>query len=261
MTLFKKTLTACAVTSLFVATPILANNSCNVNLSGQVNIDKSTIEFFAEDNNKQSLYKIENDKSLLINNSSVSLTAKQQALVTQYSQNIKALVPQVETVVVEGVELAIDGVNLAFNGLLGEGNQLAKNLTQELEVIRDDALARYSLEKGFTVGGDNDELQADEFESKIESAVERSITNSMGVILIALGQEMLSANGEGENFETRMEKFGETIEVEMESRTEAIEAKAQELCHAIAKVDVIEEQLKSSIDALSNINVVTVSVK
>lgn len=258
MTFIKNTLISTAIISSFISAPLLAETSCNVNLTGQMSIDKSTIEFFNEDQNKQSLYKIVDNKQLLINGEELDLTSKQQALVTNYSKSIKELVPQVETVVVEGVELAIDGVNLAFNGLLGDGNTLAQTLTKELTNIRDEALTRYSIDKGFTVGGNNDDVEAEEFENKIQSSIERAVTNSMGSILVALGQQMLSSSGDADSFEKRMEKFGETIEAEMANRTDKIEVKAQELCSAITKVDLIEEQLKSSIDELAHINVITV---
>lgn len=262
MTSIKKAFISAAIVSSLISAPLLAQTSCNVNLAGELSIDKSSIEFFKEaldaDNNKQSLYKIVNHEKLLINGEQLRLNAKQQALVTKYSKSIKALVPQVETVVVEGVELAIEGVNLAFNGLLGEDNAFAASLTKELISIREEALIRYSIEEGFTVGGENDELQAEEFESRIKLAVEKSVTNSMGSILIALGQQMLSSNSKTEGFEARMEKFGETIEAEMTSRTDKIEAKAQELCGAVVKVDNIEEQLKSSISELAGMDVITV---
>jgi len=262
MKFIKNTLIATAIISSFISAPLFAQTSCNVNLVGELSIDESTIEFFDPgadaDNHRQILYKIVDHKQLLIKGEELSLTAKQQALVTHYSKSIKALIPQVETVVVEGVELAIDGIKLAFNGLLGEDNTLAVSLTKELINIRDEVLTSYSIEEGFTLGGEYDEWLVEHFESKIQSVVEKSMTNSIGTILVTLGQQMLSSNDEFDSFEARMEKFGETIEAEMHNRTDLITAKAQELCNSVALVDLIEEELKSSIDQLANTNILTV---
>ena len=246
------------VGSVLIASPVYAKNSCDIELTSQVNIDNNTIEFFAKDRNNLSLYKIENNERLFVAGNSVSLDSQQQELVTTYAKSVRALVPEVQAVVIEGVDLAIDGVNLAFDGLLGEGNALASDLTAELVKIREDALTQYSIEHGFSVGGSQDEVKVKEYEQRIESLVEKSVMNSMGTILIALGQQMLSSDGQGEDFETRMENFGQTMEVEMEKRSDKIEQKAQAFCQSIKAVDVLEEQLKSSISELAQTDVINV---
>ena len=55
-----------------------------------------------------------------------------------------------------------------------------------------------------------------------------------------------------------MESFGENVEREMELRTKKIEEKANSLCAAVVDIDQLEEQLKSSISPLADINVITV---
>ena len=79
--------------------------------------------------------------------------------------------------------------------------------------------------------------------------------------MVAVGKQMMSADDDGQNFETRMEKFGETIEQEMTVRSAQIEKKAQALCLSIAKVDMLEEQLKTEIEPLASINVFTVTLE
>ena len=253
-----RTIIVGTLSSAIASFPLYAQNSCNVELTSQVTINNNTIEFFDKDNHHKSLYKIENNKHLFIKGSTHHLNTEQQQLVTNYSHSVRSLVPEVQAVVIEGVDLAIDGVNLAFNGLLGEGNALADNLTSELAKIRDEALSQYSIEQGFSVGGAQDELKIEQYEQRIESIVEKTVMNSMGSILIALGQQMLSSDGQGENFETRMEKFGETMEAEMEKRAEQIEQKAQALCQSIKAVDKLEEQLKFSINELAQTDVINI---
>ncbi len=81
----------------------------------------------------------------------------------------------------------------------------------------------------------------------------------MGSILIAMGQQMMSADGDEQSFEKRMENFGESIEQEMTARSAVIEKKAEALCVSIANVDALEEQLKAEIVQLSKTNVFTVT--
>jgi len=255
-----KTLIAVTVLSVFLSKSLYAIDSCDVELEAGVTINESSIEFFDPDKEKQTLYKID-DNNLIVDGDYVALDDEQQALVEEYSSNIRAMVPQVRNIALEGVDLALEGVNLAFNELLGEGNNVGADLTQELSSLKDEVSTRFTVEHGFTIGEnglDNDDLLGDEFEQRIESAVENAVMGSMGSLLVALGQEMMFSGGDTDAFETRMESFGENIEHEMESRAEKIELKAERLCLQVLEIDKIEDQLQASIESLENINVITV---
>ena len=268
MTYFHYTLIASALTVSLASSATFAHESCNVDLSAGFTINTSSIEFLQEgsehDGKQRSLYKIIEGKKLLIDSQNIELTGTQQALLQKYDEKIRQLVPQVKSVAIEGVDLAVDGINLAFNGLLGEGNSVAADLTKELTLIREHVIANLSIEKGISVGVDglaSEELLGKDFEQRIESAIEKAVLNSMGSIMIAIGQQMMAADGDGQNFETRMENFGETIEKEMTVRSAQIEKKAQALCLSIAEVDALEEQLKGQIKPLADTNVFTVTVE
>jgi hypothetical protein len=256
-----KTLMAVTVLSVILSKSVFAHESCDVELDAGVTINESFIEFFDQDKKQQTLYKIDSDNNLVVAGDSVSLNNDQQDLVEQYASNIRAMVPEVRNIALEGVDLALEGVNLAFNELLGEGNDIGADLTQELSSLKEEVATRFTIEHGFTIGEngfEDDELLGEEFEERIESAVEKAVMGSMGSLLVALGQEMMFSGGDTDAFETRMENFGENIEHEMESRAEKIEMKAERLCLKVVELDFIEEQLKASVEPLENINVIAV---
>ncbi len=256
---FNKTLLVATILATLSSASVLAHDSCDVELEAGFNINENSIEFFSE-KSKNTLYKIDNDETLIVDGETIDLDDEQQALVIQYSTSIKAMVPQVRTIAIEGVDLALEGVNLAFNELLGEGNDVGADLSYELSKLKDEVSSRFTLEHGFTIGEDgldNDELLGDEFEQRIESAVEKAVMSSMGSIMMAVGQEMISSGGDSNAFETRMENFGENIEHEMETRAEKIEIKANKLCIAAVEIDKLEEQLKISVEPLADINVIS----
>ena len=244
--------------SFISASAYAHDNSCNIHLDAAFSIDKNKIEFLDDDNH--SLYKIINDETLIVSGETIQLTLDQQSLIHDYSTSIRALVPEIKSVAIEGVDLALEAVNLVFTELLGEGNDVGSELTHELSSLRDEVSTRFSIEHGFTIGADGldgDELLGDEFEERIENAVESAVMNSMGSLLVALGQEMLFSGGDTDAFEAKMENFGENIESKMEKRAEQIEQKAEQLCQAVVEIDQLEEQLQSSIESLSAINVIS----
>jgi hypothetical protein len=268
-----KILSVTALLSIFSSVNLFAQDTCDIELDAGLTLNETTLEFFnaAQDseNNKHILYKIDNDQHLTVHGQEIDLNDHQQALVTQYAMSIRAMVPQIRTIAIEGVDLALEGVNLAFNELLGEGNNVGAKLTQELSTLRDEVATRFTVEHGITINENNvnnenftgEDILGKEFEQRIKSAVETAVLNSMGSLLITMGQEMLFSSGDTNAFETRMDNFGDSIADEMELRTEKIKLKADALCLAIADIDQLEEKLKTSIVALANINVVSASFK
>ncbi|MGB1198722.1 MAG: DUF2884 family protein [Thalassotalea sp.] len=250
-----------ASTSAFSHDASFSTDSCNVDLDGGISISHDTLSFTEH---QKTLYKIVNNNDLYIDNEKISLNNDQQALVTQYSNSIRTIVPEVKNIALDAMDLAVDGVNLAFNELLGEGNEVGGQLTTELGKLRSEIKVKFDENKTITFdenGFDGDQFFGEEFEQRIESLVETTIQNSMGSLLIAVGQEMLFSGGDTNALETRMEEFGETIEHEMESRGEKIEQRAEALCSSVSQINDIEEQLKLSIELLSDTNFLTVNVK
>jgi len=247
--------------TLFSSTALYANNSCDVDLETGLTINKSAIVFFEAENKENVLYRIDNKHNLIVNGKEVALNSKQKTMVEQYATDIRAMVPQVQSIAIEGVNIALEGVNSTFNELLGEGNKVGADLSKELVLLRDEMTTRFNVDNGFTLGENgvnDDEVLGNEFEDRIKSAVGKAVVNSMGSLLVAFGQEMMSSDGNTGSFEERMENFSANIENEMEVRTEEITRKADSLCKNMLAIDALEEKLKSSITPLANINVITV---
>lgn len=244
--------------AILMSGSVLAHNSCDIDLNAHVRIDNKVVEFSDEN---QPLYKIVDDKYLYVEGDKVSLDKQQQVLVTQYSKDIKALVPEVRGVVTEGIDLAVEGVGLAFNELLGEDNDVGNELTSELTIIKEELAQKLSLEHGVSIGKEgvaDDNFFGKEFENRIETVVESAVKKSMGTLLIAVGKEMLFSGGDPEAFEARMENFGEQIETEMESRAEELEKKANVLCYSVKKLDEQEEHLREEVSELAPFNMIKV---
>lgn len=241
------------------STTAMAHNDCNVDLNGGIRIDESSIAFTK---NKQPLYIIEDDNILVVNGERISLNSSQEALVYNYSTSIRQTVPEVKEIAISAIDVAVDGVNLAFNELLGEGNNVSSDLTHELGRIREQVELRFNTQAGFTIDEDgfaSDEVLGADFESKLEEVIEDAVQNSMGTLMVALGQELIFSGGDMKAFETRMEDFGTRIESEMEARASHLEEKGEALCKSVMEIDALEEQMQSEIAELSNINMISAS--
>ncbi|WP_206485372.1 DUF2884 family protein [Thalassotalea sp. G2M2-11] len=260
-----KTLLATAIllttTTAFAHDTHMSSNSCDVDLNAGLRINKELVEF---SKNNRPLYQIINNKTLIVDGQEVALDHSQQQLVTQYSTQIRAVVPEVKVLAVDAINLAVDGVNLAFNELLGKGNDVSEDLTAHLHKIRDEVEYKFDSNQEFYIdehGDFSDDFFGEEFESRIEDVIEETIENSMGSLLIAVGQELLFAGGDMDAFEAKMENFGERIEHEMESRSDEIEKRGEAICYSVYKVEQLEQQLQDEVDELSQFDVISAKIK
>jgi hypothetical protein len=258
-----KTLIASALilasSSVFAHDNSFSHDSCNVELNGGIKINQTMVQFLTD---KKPVYKIVNDQDLYVGGQQIDLTASQQSLVTDYSTSIRQILPEVEEIALDAIELATDGVNLAFDELLGEGNDIGSEITLQLSEVRQEVERAFSEDQEIYFdenGLEGEGVFGEEFEARIESAVEETIQNSMGSLLIAVGQEVLFSGDGVDGFEARMENFGEQIEHEMEARGEAMEKRADALCSSVVAIDALEENLSTSIEELENIDFITTS--
>lgn len=234
-----------------------STDSCDVDLNAGFSIKNNVITMTKHD---KAIYKIVDGRTLIINSETIALNAAQQEAVSQYAAEIKALIPEVKGIATDAIELASEGVSIAFDELLGEDNKVGNDLSSELYSLKQELDERFdvnnfTIEEDGTVQGD---FLSEDFEQRIESIVEKTVENSMGTLLIAVGQELLLAGGDMDAFEHKMEKFGEQIEYEMESRANVIEQRGEKLCYSIEKIDLLEEKLKSIIPEMPKVNVVSV---
>jgi len=268
-----KLLPTIVLCSIFSSTHIYASDSCHIKLDAGLTLTTTTLEFFnatkGSDNNKKILYKIQDDQRLIVHDKEVSLTSQQQRLVTQYARSVRAMVPQVRSVASEGVDLALEGVNRVFNDLLGEGNSTGAELTRELSTLRDEALTRFTPERGITIDEyalENKVLTAEkmlgkQFKQRVELVMEKAVVNAMGNLVVVMGQEMLLSGKQGRSFEARIKSFRERAANEKKIRTKQIEQKTDALCVPVVNIAQLEDRLQTNISSLKNLNVLSARLK
>ena len=253
-----------SIIGLLLSFPLLAHQSCAIELSAGLEIKATSITFFEQNSGRQksklALYTINDNDSLSISREKISLTLEQSILIDAYDTHIRQLVPKVKSIAIEGVDLAIDGVSISFNSLLGEGNTVGQELITELLELRQKIDVSLSNEYEIIIGVDgleSDNLLGEDFELRIESAMRKAVMGSMGSLLVALGKQMINDDELG--FDNKIDTFSQTIGREMESRAKIIEGKVEQLCSDFIKLEMIETQLQESIAQLQPINVFNVS--
>lgn len=245
---------------LLAAGSAAAHNSCNLELDAGLRITDDSIEFFDED--KQT-YKIVEDQYLVVNGKPLTLNQSQQEAVEHYAASIRAAVPEVRGMALEGIDLAIEAITITFDSLLGDKNQVSAQLMTELNNVKSDVNRYFTSGNpiSFNRGNkDTPDFLGKYFETRVERIVETSVQNSIGSIMIAIGKEVLASGGNMEAFEARMNKFGEQMDTQMNAKAAGMEARGERLCSTMRAVDAHEEQLKHTVPAVAPFNIIHVNV-
>lgn len=231
---------------VLVAGSAVAGESCNLQIDAGLRVSPQVLEFYDHD---KTVYQIKDGQYLVVDGERLSLNGAQQALVAQYDRQVRALVPEIRGMALEGIDLAIFGVTAAFDELLGERNKISTQLRGELNHLKGD-VRRYFDSETISLGREQDdapELFGKYFETRMERIVETSVQDSIGDIMFALGKEIISAGGDMEAFGARMDRFGKTLEAQMQAQSTRLEARGASLCHAATAINAVEDELRSAV--------------
>lgn len=247
---------AIAAVVLLAATWAHAKDACDLELEGGLRITNTTLEFTGGDKPR---YKILNDQTLVVNGHPLNLNQQQQLLVKQYASGIRALVPEVHQLTLEGVDLASEAMDLVFQELLEPDNQTARKVHTEFLLLRNDVEKSFASGKPININQkglqDSDFLGMD-FESRISKIVDASGKEISWNIIKSLGAGIFSNDDKMGDFETRMNKFGERMEREMNVRAKKMEKRGDAVCLSVLALDRKEEELKQSIKEVSAFNLI-----
>ena len=243
---------------VLAATCAQAKEACDMELQGGLRITNATLEFTADEKVQ---YKILKNQDLWVNDRPLVLNPSQQQLVKQYAASIRALVPEVRQVSLDGVDLASEAMHLVFQEILEPDNDTAKKIDHEFSLLKRDIKNSFADGKTINVnqkGISDGDFFGMNFESRISNIVEASGKEISWNLIKSLGGAIFSDSDKRGDFETRMNKFGEKMEHQMKARSEQLGKRSEAICHSVILLDAQEEELKKSIKAISQFNLILI---
>ncbi|CCQ11211.1 hypothetical protein PALB_20850 [Pseudoalteromonas luteoviolacea B = ATCC 29581] len=228
----------------------ISTDNCEVSFQNDVRISNDQI-IIENQSNRQAI--LRKDGSLVIDGKAHDLNHHQKQFLTEYNEALRQELPKVATIALDAVKIAgvaINEVASTFNiNSLHHMHGMMDEISQEIQTTfyRQDEFVMG--EKTFNEFGETFDQK---FEARLESAIEKTMTESIGSILVSLGSAMMSSGGNMAEFESRMETLGETIEQRVEAEAKSIEARAEKLCQDFEQVASLETRLSDEIPALSN---------
>jgi hypothetical protein len=237
-------------------------NQCDVELNGNMQLENSVLAINLDNNTRLT---IDQDKTLYIDGIALSLDPQQQHWVDTYYDGINQAAPQAAAIATDAVALASTALNEVFTELLGSDNAALADLSDKLRNLNQQIQYNFYAENGdirlHSESIENGEFFGEQWEAQFEEAIEDLVTDSIGQLMVAIGTQLIFSDEGVDDFEQKMERFGEQIEQKVEYQAEALEDRAEELCATLAKVDRAENHLQMNIKQLSSLDVIQVSKK
>jgi hypothetical protein len=234
-------------------------NQCNIEFNGNLALENQILSI-QTDNNKQ--VRINADKALFVDGQEIILSRRQKQWVANYYDGISDAVPAAAEIAGDALTLASGAINQAFGQLLGEDSEVLTDLTYKIDSLNEEIQFNFYAEDGsirlHSEQFKNGEFFGREWEKKFEQEIEEIVTQSIGQLMVAVGTQLIFGGGDMDEFEQRMETFGEQMENKIEFQSVALEAKANALCATLAKIDYVESKLQENISELAGLDVLRV---
>lgn len=245
-------LTLCS--ALFANTAMAAYDSCDIELKYGVIIEQDDVRIMGP---RKTVIQINDDKQLFVNGEWIMLDEPTTKLLTEYSLGLRTEIPKMVSIAMDGITLGFEAINQVVNTLSGSASPALKEQFEGL---------KFRFRKKFDHTGDIfyiapqslNELD-DFFEDELTSEVNEIVTDSLGAMLLALG-EAINTEGDLEgnkvDFGEQMEQLSAQIEKQLSEKSGKLKAHAHQFCQSLRGLDRIETQLQQRVPILMDYDVV-----
>lgn len=234
---------------------------CSVNFNYGVIIDPNHIRMIEDG---KTVVQINGENQLFVEGQEIELSYEQQQLISQFSLGIRVQVPEIVSIAIEGVDIGLKAVNKAIGSLTGENSASQQKIQTKFDELKWRIRTRFNQSANNYYIAPQDFADFDDiFTGEFEQEIEEIISDSIGTILLAVGEAMISdttntSGGEQRlsTFDERMETMGKDLELEISASANALEKKAEKFCLKLSELDDIESKIHHLIKPLNQFNLI-----
>lgn len=234
---------------------------CSVNFNYGVIIDPHHLRII---DHGKTVVQINGENQLFVEGREQELTIEQQTLIKQFSLGIRDQVPEIVSIAIEGVDIGLKAVNKAIGSLTGENSASQQKIQTKFDELKWRIRTRFNQSANNYYIAPQDFADFDDiFTGEFEQEIEEIISDSIGTILSAVGEAMISDSSVSRSseqrlstFDDRMETLGKDLELEISASANALEKKAETFCHKLTELDEIENKIHRIIKPLKQFNLI-----
>jgi len=238
-------------------------NSCNVNFNYGVIIDPAHIRIIEHG---QTEVQINHQHQLFIQGKEIFLSNSQQILVDKYTIGIRDQVPAIVAIATEAVDMGLKSVSKIIAGLTGENSASHQKFQGKLSELQWRIKSRFNqTAKSYYIAPQDFDNLDEIFKGEFEDEIEEIVTDSLGTILMAVGEAMSTKSADEDNVELRLDAIGDKIEaigkdleLELGSSTQSLKSKAATFCQNLIELNDAETLMQSSIPQLLKFDLIEI---
>ena len=256
-----KTLFTTTLLSLCTFSALAANNQCALQFKDDLIISHNTVQL---QRGQQPLWKIDPRGNLWLDNKAVRTDASTQQALTDYQAGLRSQSRATVVLVADALALANDAVGSAIASLgvnqqplTSTANQAIAGLKSHIDrlvVSNGDEIRIYGSQVNQPDGG---------LERELEQAIEQTIAQLTGAVMMNVGAAMMQANGPADQrmaqVGQKMAQFGSQMKQQMQQKGKALEQRGQAICSELQQLDRLEQQIQQAIPAMQSYDLIDTS--
>ncbi len=236
---------------------------CSINLNYGVIIDPSHVRII---DHGKTIIQINGTAQLFIEGRETLLNNEQQQLIAEFANSIRKQIPEIVSIAIEGVDIGLKAVNKVIGGLTGENSASQQKVQAKFDELKWRIRTRFnqSANNYYIAPQDFDDFD-DIFTGEFEQEIEEIISDSIGTILLAVGEAMIN-DSDNENprnaeqristFDERIESLGKDLELEISASAKVLENKAEQFCLQMSELNKTESKMHQAINQLKKFNLI-----
>lgn len=246
--------------TLFSSMTMASEHNCSLQLKDDLVINQSQVELKRGD---ESLWRINNQGALWVKGQSVETDRATSADLQQYQAGLRDGAKDTVALVADALDIANTAVTRVMEQFGVDASEQSSKINAALNKMRNNIdQVVYRDGDDITIHGSKMDRIGNGFDEEMSKAVEESMAEVTGNVLMMVGKAMAGGEGTFEQrmqaFETKMDKFGEELDAEMSAKGDALDARGEQICQKLQRLDVLEQQIQANVPQMLDYDVISV---
>lgn len=230
----------------------LSSNSCDVESDYSLTTHGNAFVFTRDDGKAPARMSLGGGK-LFIDGKQAELNAADQARMGQFEGELRQLVPEVQQVTIEAIDIAFTALTEVARGLSSDPDESVAKLEKSHARARKEIASRPAFV--FSKHGD------DALAAIIEPIVSEYVPEITGSAVTLAMKMVFASDAKRADMEKRLDRMGDEIDTKVNARAAKLEPLAEAMCQRMKRMDGLDNALEYRLPGGKPIELLNVEVK
>lgn len=230
----------------------ISTKSCDVESDYSLSTYRNAFVFTREDGKGAQRLSLGGGK-LFVDGKEATLNAADQARMGQFEGELRQLLPEVQHVTIEAIDIAFTALTEVARGLSNDPDEAVSKLEKSHARARKEIESRPAFV--FSKHGD------DALAAIIDPIVSEYVPEITGSAVSLAMKMVFASDAKRAEMEKRLDRMGDEIDAKVNARAEKLEPLAEAMCQRMKRMDTIDNSLDYRLPGGQPIELLNVDVK